>query len=262
MLGHLGRSGGAVQPEDVDPQGIDGGEGGADLSPGQHPSGRLDRDLRLYRDLATRLLHGPPGSVDGRFQPQKIELGLDDEEVDPALEQGCRLVRVRVPEVGVPDLAECREPGPRSDRSGNPPGPIARRELVGHLPGESGGGEIQLMNAILDAVLAEGDGEAAEAVGFYDVDAGVEERGVDVLDESGSGDIEDLIASVEVRSAEVVFGESRLLQRRTHGAVVDDDTRSGGFDICIHGFASRGGSHVSAPGTHRPDGAPLAWTAR
>ncbi len=253
VFGHLGRSGCAIQPEDRDAERIDGRQGGADLGPRQHSPGCLDGDLCLYRDLAARVLHCPSGSVDGRLQTQEVELRLDDEQIDPALEQGHRLVHVRISEVCVPDLAECWEPGPRTDRSGNPPGPVTRRELVGHFSGEAGCSEIQLVDAVRDAVLAERDGKASEAVGLDDVDACVEKGGVDVTDEPGSGDVEDLIAPFEVRPAEVVLGEPRLLQRRAHGAVVDDDPGSGGFDICMHGLPHMAHPTSPAPDTRRSD---------
>ena len=86
-LAHLGGPGGAVEADHVDRHGVEGGQGGADLGARQHAAGQLDGHLDLEGDLAAERGHGPPGPVDGRLGLQQVEDGLDDEEVDPALEQ-------------------------------------------------------------------------------------------------------------------------------------------------------------------------------
>ena len=61
VLAHLGRAGGAVEADDVGPQRVEGGEGGADLGAGQHAAGQLDGDLDLERHLAARGRPWPGG---------------------------------------------------------------------------------------------------------------------------------------------------------------------------------------------------------
>ena len=69
--------------------------------PGQHPAGQLDRHLRLQRHDAVERRHGPAGAVDGGLDRQHVELRLDEQQVDAALEQPERLLLVGVAEVGV-----------------------------------------------------------------------------------------------------------------------------------------------------------------
>ena len=87
VLAHLAGTGGAVEPDDVDAERVDGGEGGADLGAGEHRAGHLDGDLGLDRHVAADGGHGPAAAVDGRLQAEQVVLGLDEEQVDAALEQ-------------------------------------------------------------------------------------------------------------------------------------------------------------------------------
>ena len=79
MLAHLGRAGGAVEPDDVGAHGVEGRQGGADLGAQQHAAGRLDGDLDLDRDLPAGVGHGPPAADDGRLGLEQVLDGLDDE---------------------------------------------------------------------------------------------------------------------------------------------------------------------------------------
>ena len=71
-----------------------------------------------------------PGPVDRGLDRQHVELGLDEEEVDPALEQPEGLLLVGVAELGVRDVAERGELGPGAHGAGHPARPLGRRELV------------------------------------------------------------------------------------------------------------------------------------
>ena len=91
-----------------------------DLGARQHAPGELDRHLHLEGDLGAARGHGPPGPVDRRLRSEQVEDGLDEQQVDPALEQPEGLLLVGVAEVGVGDLAERRELGPRAHAAGHP----------------------------------------------------------------------------------------------------------------------------------------------
>ena len=97
-LAHLDRTGGAVEADDVDLHGVEDGERGADLGARQHASGQLDRHLGLERHVAVQRHHGAPGAVDGGLDREHVELRLDQQEVDAALEQAERLLLVGVAE--------------------------------------------------------------------------------------------------------------------------------------------------------------------
>ena len=62
VLAHLRGPGGAVEADDVGPQGVEGGEGGADLGAQQHAAGQLDGDLDLERHLPAERRPWPAGS--------------------------------------------------------------------------------------------------------------------------------------------------------------------------------------------------------
>ena len=54
---------------------------------------------------------------------------------------------------------------------------------VGDAAGELGGGAVEFVGAVAEAVFLEFDQAAAEGVGFEDIDAGFEEGGVDAFDD-------------------------------------------------------------------------------
>ena len=100
------------------------------------------------------------------------------------------------------------------------------------------------------AVLAEGGRERPEGAGLDDVDADVEERRVELLDDVRPGDHEQLVAPLEVRAAEVVGGEVLLLDAGAEGAVVDDHALANRFEERAH--AGRLVGSVLGPTSVRP----------
>ncbi len=185
-------------------------QGGADLAAEQHPPGGLHRHLHLQRHAAPGGAHRPPAGDHRRLRLQQVVAGLDQEQVDAALEQPGRLLLVGVAQVGEADVAEARQLGAGTDRAGDPPfAPVGGDQLVGHLAGETAGGDVQLVRLVGDAVLVEDHGEAAEAGGLDDVDADVVERPVHGADGVGTGETEHLVAALERRAAEVVRRRAR-----------------------------------------------------
>ena len=95
---------------------------------------------------------------------------------------------------------------------------------VGHLAGDAGGGDVELVGPLGDAVLAERDGEERPERGRLDhVDADLEEGVVHPGDDVGPGDDEHLVAALEGLAAEVVRAQPEHLHVGAEGAVVDDD---------------------------------------
>ena len=126
VLAHLGGAGGAVDADDVGPHGVEGGERRADLGAGEHRAGELHGDLHLDRHLAAERGHGPPAADHPGLGAEQVELRLDEEHVDAALEEAAGLLLVGVAELGEADLARARRtwcPG----RSSRPPGRRGRR---------------------------------------------------------------------------------------------------------------------------------------
>jgi hypothetical protein len=144
---------------------------------------------------------------------------LGDEEVDPALDQPARHDLVGVAQLDEPDLAQRRRLGARAHRPGH-----EAAVAVGHLAGDPGRGERDLVRPVRDVVLAQRDGERPEAVGLDDVGAHLEERFVQVGDDVGPGHRQDVGAALELGPAVVIGSEPQLLQVRAGRPVVDDDT--------------------------------------
>ena len=134
-------------------------------------------------------------------------MGLGDEQVDAALEQAPGHDLVGVAQLGEADLAQRGRLGARPHRPGHEPA-----VAVGHLAGDAGRGLADLVGPLGDVVLAERHGEGAEAVGLDHVGAGPEERLVQVGDDVGPGDRQDVGAALELGAAEVVGCEAQLLQ--------------------------------------------------
>ncbi len=226
VLVHLVGTGRAVEPDDVGAERFDGGEGGADLGAGEHPPGLLDRHLDLERHPPPGALHGGAAGGNGRLDREQVVHRLDDEEVGASLEEtgGERLVCL--PQVAVADLTEGRQLRTGPDRAGDEAGPVRCRELAGDVGGDRRRGDGELVGAVLDAVLGEGHGEAAEGVRLHDVGAHLEVSGMEGRDHVGSRRVQDLVTSVERRPAEVVLAEVGTLERGPGGAVEDDDALS------------------------------------
>ena len=100
---------------------------------------------------------------------------------------------------------------------------------IGGLAGDLGGEVVQLVGAVGEMEVGEGDGMAAKGVGLDHVGAGGEVGAVDVEDDVGAHP-EDVFAAVLVLGpAEVVDGDA-LVQHAAHGSVEDEDTFGEGAD--------------------------------
>ena len=220
-LAHLDRAGGAVEADHVDLHGIEHGQRGADLGAGQHAPGQLDGHLALQRHVAVEGDHGAPGAVDRGLDRQHVELRLDQQQVDAALEQPERLLLVGVTELGVRDVPERGELRAGAHGAGHPARPLGRRELVAHRAGQLGGPAGQLAGPVGQPVLGQDDRGRAEGVGLDDVAADLVEGAVHLGHEVGAGLDQPLVAALELGAAEVVGLQAEQLQVRAHGAVED-----------------------------------------
>ena len=128
VLGHLGRTGRAVEPDDVGPHRLERGERGADLGADEHAAGRLDRDLHHAA--------GPRGPTAAIARRHAIERGLAP---GAGRRRSRRAARRRRPRAAPPPApgsrraasanvmcAERREPGAGTDRADHEPGPVGR----------------------------------------------------------------------------------------------------------------------------------------
>ena len=82
---------------------------------------------------------------------------------------------------------------------------------------------VELTRLVGQSVLGQDDRRRAERVGLDDVTTHLVEAPVHLGHQIGPGLHQPLVASLELRSAEVVGTKAEQLQVRTHGAVEDDD---------------------------------------
>ena len=161
--------------------------------------------------------HRPPAADHPGLGAEQVELRLDEEHVDAALEEAAGLLLVGVAQLGEADLPERGELGARADRAGD-----QAAVAVGHLAGDAGGGQVDLVGALGDAVLGQRHGEGPEGGRLDDVDADLEELVVHRGDDVGPGDHQQLVAALERLAPEVVGAEAERLDVGAEGAVVDD----------------------------------------
>ena len=156
------------------------------------------------------------------------------------------LLLIVIAQFGVADLAEGGELGARADGTGDPSGLVRGGVARGHVSGQAGGGHVELVGAIGDPVLTEGDGEGAERVGLDDLAADLEIRGVELSDDIGSGDGEQFVAPLEVVTAEILGGEPALLDTGAHATVEDHDSAARCVEEAARGTHG-GGSLLGGP---------------
>lgn len=221
VLAHLGGAGGAVQADHVDAQGLQRGQGRADLRAEEHGAGGLDGDGADQRDGDPEGLHGPAGTDDRGLRLQEVLGGLDEQRVGAAGEQALGVDLVGVTDLRVGDVAQRGELGAGAHGAEDPALLSGGGgELVGDLAGDARAGLGQLEIAFGDVVLGEGRVVRAEGVGLDAVHAHREVRLVDGAHDVGAGDVEDLVAAFEL--LEVLHGGVLRLEHRSHGSVGDD----------------------------------------
>ena len=211
VLAHLAGAGGAVQPDHVDAERLQGGERGGDLAAEQHGPGRLDRDLGDDQRVRGQFGHGPLGADDGRLGLEQVLAGLDDQRVGAAAQQALRVGLVGVAQLAERGVAERGQLGARADRAEHPAWAVRRGPAVGGGAGQPGGRLGQLHDPLGDAVLAEIAQVGAERVGGDAIRARVQVSVVDPGHDIGPGHVQDLVAAL-------VACRSRRRWRRSPGA--------------------------------------------
>ncbi len=187
---------------------------------------------------AVELLHD---REEGGLRVQRVEDGLDHEDVGAAFDQGAGLLAVRAAELlegdvagaGVVDVGRDRgravhgteDPGHEAGAVGG-----AGRVLVGGLARDPGRRAVDLADRVLDPVVGHGQPGGGEGVGLDDVGAGAQVGAVDLADHVRARQAEEVVVAeqgggvgAEMVAAEVVLGEGVPLDHGAHGAVKDED---------------------------------------
>ena len=207
----------------------------------------LPTSMRPVVSIVTCTCNGTlrPAAFIARRQPiiaalacSRSHAGLDEEQVDAAFEQAGRLHLVGVAELGEADVPEARQLGAGPDRSRHVAPATVGGVVVGHVAGDAGRGDVELVRPLGDVVLVEHRREAAEAGGLDGVDADVEERPVHARDHVGPGQTQHLVAALERRAAEVVGSEVEVLHVCAERAVEHDHALGDGIEVGLRFHAT------------------------
>ncbi|CAB4585331.1 unannotated protein [freshwater metagenome] len=246
MLAHFHRTGRAVNADDIGMKWINRCKCSGDFGTRQHASGEFHCDLYLKRQFFTLGSHGSAGAVHGGLHGEEVEHGLDDQQIDAALDQRPTLRFVVVTELGITNLAKGRKASAWPNRTGNPTGPVRGGEVVGDTAGEAGSSDVEFVDTIGDVVFPKRNRKCAKGVGFDDIAADLEVAGMNIGDHVWPRDHEELVAALQVGSAKVIGGHTAGLNACAHAAVENDDT----FMDCFKESAHRG-SPGDGPGAER-----------
>ncbi len=243
VFGHLPRARGAVEADHVDPERLQRGQGRTDLRAEQHGARRLEGEGADQRQPDSEGVHGTAGSYDGRLRLQQVLRRLHQQGVRAARDEPFGVAREAVPQRGVADVAEGGQLGARAHRTQHPARPaVPAGELVRRLAGDAGARLGQLEDPLGDVVLAQSGEVGAERVRLDAVDARVEVLGMHRTDDVGTGDVQDLVAALQL--LEILEGRVLGLQHRAHGSVGHHHT--GGQRLPQCGGPGGGGHRTSS----------------
>ena len=183
------------------------------------------------RDLGRDLLHGR----DRRLAVERVEHGLDQQDVDAALLQRPRRLRVAVAKLVERDFAIGRVVDAGREREGHVGRPQgtgheAVLALVGGLARESRPRQVHLVDVVFEAVVGLGDTRGRESVGRDDVGAGLDVVAVHLRHELRLGEAEHVAVVAqrlgvvaETLAAELSVAEALVLEHHAHRPVEDRD---------------------------------------
>ena len=234
VLGHLLRAGRAVEPQQIDAEGMDGGGGGRDVGTDQQRAGGLDR--HLHEDRLARARRGARllGAVDGGLDLQRVLAGLDEDGIDAAGDQPRALDGQGRLERVVVDMAEARQLGAGTDVAEHEARPPVGEHL-GRLAGQFARPLAQFEGLVGDVELAQRHRRGAEGIGDDHVRAGFQVAGVDLAHQVGPRAGED-VGAVLLAEEVALDVEIRRLDARAEAAVAEQH-------LVLQGFEKRG--HVS-----------------
>ena len=221
VLGHLLRTGGAVEADHRHVDRVDHRGRGANVGADEQGAGCFNGNLNEDRGVGAGLGAGDLGTVDGGLYLQCVLTGLDQDGIDATGDQAAALQGQAGFERVVGDVAESREFGAWADAAEHPALAAIGKTFRG-LAGEFGGHLVEFKGAVCQIEFGEGDRGCAEGVGFDHVGAGLEIAAMDVSHHVGARQAEDVGA---VFLAPVVFldVEGKGLDARAHTAVTQQD---------------------------------------
>ena len=233
-VAHVLGAGRAVEADHVDLERLERGQRGADVGAEEHLAAVGQQgDAGLDRHAAARELERLAHAEDRGLDLEDVLRGLDDQQVDAALEQALGLLGEDLHELAEADLAEARVLG-RGQEAGRADRARDEAILADRLARDLRGAAVDLERVLGQAPLVELQPRGLERVGLDDLRTGLDHRLVDALDDVGAVEHERLVAA----PGELVVALERqveLLERGAHAAVEDDDPVTRGRKEIAHG---------------------------
>ena len=227
VLGHLDRPGGAVESEGEDGVGAKRGDRGADLRTQQHAARRLDGHADHDGDVVgpeAGLLEREQAGVHRALHLQEVLAGLDEERIDPPVDEAPGLFGVGVEHLVPRGLSEGDQLRPGSHRTEDEPGAVRGGVVVAGGARDAGRLPVQLPGEGDEFVAELGEDQLVgpEGVGLHRVGAGGEVLLVDLLDEFRPRADQEIHA-VLVTQVVGLDVEIDILDRGSHRAVQKKD---------------------------------------
>ena len=224
QVGHELGTGSAVKADGEQAGGLERHPERVGGLPGEHGAHDLNGAGDHDGDLVADVPHDALGRDEGCLDIAGVDGGLDEDDVNAALDELADLLIEVFFEFAEADAAGDRERlGGGTNGSGDETGLGRSGEGVGGVAGQFGGAQIEVARLVADAELGENQGGRAEAVGFDDVRTGGEVGAVDVADDVGARFDEILGAVLEHGATAIGDGEFALLEHGAHGPVEDED---------------------------------------
>ncbi len=254
---HLSRSERAVDADGQRLRVRDRGVERIDRLPGERAAAAIgDRDRDDERQAAAECLEDLVDGHQTGLGVERVEDRLDQQEIDPALDEAAGLLGVRRPhlveghrpEGRVVHVGRDRQRAVRrSECARDEAGTLgrARRPGVGGCTGETRRRHVELVDQRLELVVGLRDRRRGEAVGLDDVRARGEILVVDPRDHVRAREDQDLVVPLQVvgvlaeaLAAIVRLGQAVALDHRAHGTVQDENPAAeqlveGGEDVGV-----------------------------
>ena len=96
VLFHLFRAGGAVEPQNVDREGLENRHDSSDVGPHQHGAGGFHGHRNHQRPALASLFEGIHHPLKSRLDLEDVLTGFDDEQVDATHQKALSLLAIRL----------------------------------------------------------------------------------------------------------------------------------------------------------------------
>jgi hypothetical protein len=185
MLGHFAWAGAAVQSDQRNVQRVHHGRGGSDIRTHQQRAGGLHGDLHEDRRVGAGFSPGEFRAIDCGFDLQRVLAGFDQNCIDTAGDQAAALFCQGSLQRIVGDVAQAWQLRSGADTSYHPAVPSVG-EAFRRFPCQFGGLLIDLESPFSEIEFTQRHRRGTERIGLHHVGAGGEKPMMDLADEVGS----------------------------------------------------------------------------